>query len=316
MIRNMRIKLFAVALIGGLAARAAWGQEPRPGLDRLARALAEAQIKKSLRSMSRPFEPFRVIGNIYYVGASDVSSFLITTPEGHLRLDSGFAETVPLIREGVRTLGFRFEDIQLLLNSHAHVDHAGGHALVKRLTGARIVMSEADANLLARGGKGDFLPVGDDVVSYEPAPADRIVRDLDQVTRGGVTLTAHRTPGHTKGCTTWTMPVEMDGRRYEVVFSGGTTLLPGIRLVANPKYPGLADDFAQTFRVLRALPCDIFLAPHGFHFGLEPKAQKHRAGVMPNPFIDPEGYRAFVDRSERVYLQQLCREQGRTSLLP
>src|SRR5205807_10156241 len=127
-----------------------------------AQTFAKKQIENSFRTMNRPIEPFRVIGNLSYVGASDVSSFLIATPEGHILIDSGFAATVPLIREGVRKLGFRFEDIRVLLNSHAHVDHAGGHALVKRLTGARIVMSEADARLLARGGRGDFLPLGEE----------------------------------------------------------------------------------------------------------------------------------------------------------
>ena len=203
----------------------------------LARSFIDAQIERSLKSMNRPFEPFRVIGNIHYVGASDVSSFLITTRDGHILIDSGFEATVPAIREGVRKLGYRFEDIKILLNSHAHLDHAGGHALLKRLTHAQIVMSEADAALLSRGGKGDFPPVSERIMAYEPAQADRIIRDGDQVSLGGVTLTAHLTPGHTKGCTTWTMAVEDDGKRYDVVFYGSTTILPGVHLVDNPKYP-------------------------------------------------------------------------------
>jgi metallo-beta-lactamase class B len=282
----------------------------RTGLDRFAKAIARARVEKSFRAMNRPVEPFRVIGNIYYVGASDVSSFLITTPEGHILLDSGVAETVPLIREGVETLGFRFEEVKVLLNSHAHVDHAGGHALVKRLTGARIVMSEADAALLAAGGKGDVLPLGDDLASYEPARADQVVGDGGRVTLGGVTLTAHLTPGHTRGCTTWTTTVDDGGTPRPVVFYGSTTLLPGVRLVANRKYPGIADDFASTFRTLKGLPCDVFLAPHGAMFGLEGKARRLKAGASPNPFLDPEGYRAFVARSERVFLDQLRREKA------
>jgi metallo-beta-lactamase class B len=170
-------------------------------------------------------------------------------------------------------------------------------------------MSEADARLLARGGKGDFLPLGDDLIAYEPARADRIVRDQDQVTLGGVTLTAHLTPGHTKGCTTWTMTVtEADARRH-VVFFGSTTLLPGVALVDNPAYPEIANDFARTFRTLKSLPCDVFLAPHGSMFSLETKADRLADGAKPNPFLDAQGYRRFLERAERTFRQQLEREQ-------
>jgi metallo-beta-lactamase class B len=306
--------MLAVVLVAVLALRAARGQESgtRFQLEQAAQALAKGSIENSFRMMNRPFEPFRLIGNIYYVGASDVSSFLITTPEGHILLDSGFEATVPLIRAGVRKLGFRFEDIRILLNSHAHVDHAGGHALLKRLTGARIVMSEADATLLAKGGRGDFLPVSEEILAYEPAQADRIIRDGDHVTLGGVTLTAHLTPGHTQGCTTWTMVVEEDGKKFDVVFFGSTTLLPGVRLVDHPKYPGMAQDFARTFRVLKSLPCDVFLGPHGSQFGLREKARRLAAGEKPNPFIDPEGYRAFLARSEEIVLQRRERQRRGT----
>src|SRR5262249_47446162 len=156
------------------------GQEAGGRLEQAARALARAPIEGALRSMNGPIEPFRVIGNIHYVGASDVSSFLITTPAGHILVDSGFEATVPRIRDGVAKLGFRLEDIKVLLNSHAHVDHAGGHASLKRLTGAQVVMSEADAARLARGGKGDFLPVGDGILGFEPVKADRIIQDGDR----------------------------------------------------------------------------------------------------------------------------------------
>src|SRR5262249_28929126 len=167
MMPSKRIVALAIVLVGDLTSRAVWGQEPgtRSPLEQAAQALARRSIESSFRMMNRPFEPFRLIGNIYYVGAADISSFLITTPEGHFLIDSGFEATVPLIRDGVRKLGFRFEDIRILLNSHAHIDHAGGHALVKRLTAARIVMSAADARLLAQGGRGDVLPVSADVIS-------------------------------------------------------------------------------------------------------------------------------------------------------
>jgi metallo-beta-lactamase class B len=283
---------------------------PSTGLGGAARAFAKAQIERGLQAMNRPFEPLRVVGPIYYVGASDVTSFLIATPDGLILIDSGFATTVPMIRDHVRALGFRFEDVKILLNTHAHIDHAGGHATVKRLTGASIVMSAADARLLAAGGKGDVLPVGDDVLGYEPTTADRVIGDGDHVTLGGFTLTAHLTPGHTRGATTWTTTIEVDGQRRDVVFFSSTSLLPGVRLVNNPRYPEIADDFARSFRTLKALPCDVFLAPHGAMFGLTGKASRARGGASLNPFLDPEGYRTYINGSERVFTERLKSERA------
>jgi metallo-beta-lactamase class B len=298
---------------GALACIGARAQDSDHGIERLARSFIDAQLERSLKSMNFPFEPLRIIGNIHYVGASDVSSFLITTPDGHILIDSGFEATVPAIREGVRKLGYRFEDIKILLNSHAHLDHAGGHALVKRLTHAQIVMSEADAALLARGGKGDFPPISERIMAYEPARADRIIRDGEQVSLGDVTLTAHLTPGHTKGCTTWTMVVKEAEQQFNVLFYGSTTILPGVHLVDNARYPGIADDFTKTFRLLKSLPCDVFLAPHGSMFGLGQKARQHITAEKTNPFIDRDGYRSFVTHSEQLFQQQLKRDQHSAS---
>lgn len=303
----MRRRLVFTAGLVLLAAVPAPGQNSRLG--RLTKSLAKAQVDRTIRSLNRAVEPFRVIGNIHYVGPSGVSSFLIATPEGHILIDTGFEETVPLIGEGVAKLGFRVEDIKILLSSHAHFDHVGGHARMKKQTGAAIVMSDADAALLANGGKGDVLPLGDDLAAYPPARADRVVRDGETVSLGGVVLTAHLTPGHTKGCTTWTMDVADGGKTLRIVFYGSTTLLPGVRLVGNPTYPAIAEDFAASFRSLKALPCDVFLAPHGVMFGREEKARRLKAGERPNPFIDPDGYRGFVERSERVFLDQGRRER-------
>jgi len=316
MMHPKRIAYVVLVLTESLVAHRAHGQNSGPDLGQSARSVAEAQIKRSLQFMNRPFEPFRLIGSIHYVGASDVSSFLITPPAGHVLIDTGFETTVPMIRDHVRQLGFRFEDIKILLNSHAHLDHAGGHALLKRLTGALIIMSQADAALLSQGGRGDFVPVSDKVMAYEPAKADRIIVDGEPVSLGGVTLTAHLTPGHTKGCTTWTMVVEEKGKRYDVVVFGGTTILPGVQLIHNPKYPSIVDDFTQTFRTLKSLPCDVFLAPHGSMFHLSEKARRRAAGETPNPFIDPEGYRTFITRSEEGFLRQSERERRSTSPQP
>src|SRR6202035_702212 len=191
--------------------------------------------------------------------------------------------------------------------SYAHYDHAGGLAELKKETGAKLVASERDAPLLAAGGKGDFR--WGDELTFPLVQADRTVHDGEQVTLGDATLTAHLTPGHTKGCTTWTMRVEDAGSHYDVVFVGSPTINPGVRLAVDPSYPGIAEDYATTFRVLKSLPCDVFLGAHGSFFGLSEKILRLKKGAGPNPFLDPQGYRAFVTRSEKVYLDQLKSER-------
>jgi metallo-beta-lactamase class B len=264
--------------------------------------LTNVALNKMFQAWNQPFKPLRVIGNIYYVGAAGVSSYLVTSPEGHVLIDTGFEQTVPLIRDSVKQLGFRIEDIKLILASHAHVDHTGGHGLMKDLTGARIVMSEADAALLASGGKADFL---DEIMAYRPAKADQIVKDGEEIKLGKIVMKAHLTPGHTKGCTTWTTTVEEGGQRYNVVFFGSTTVLA--KLVNNSKYPEIARDYAATFRKLKTLPCDVFLAPHASFFGLEEKA--HGVGAGANPFVDPKAFQEFVKKAEESFLKQLEREK-------
>ena len=275
-------------------------------LSLLGPATAGHQADETSRSWNRPVKPFKLIGNIYYVGASDVTSYLITTPQGHILLDSGFAETVPLIKDNVKQLGFKLEDIKILLNSHAHFDHAGGLSELKELTGAQLMASEADAELLAQGGRGDFQ--WGDTLAYRPAKVDRVLRDQDRVELGGVTLIARLTPGHTKGSTTWTTRVPEGGRVLDVVFAGSTSI-PGYKLVGNAKYPNIVADYAHAFRLLKALPCDVFLAPHGSFFAMQEKRLRMEQGEKSNPFIDPEGYRRYVERTERAYLDQLRKEQ-------
>ena len=273
-------------------------------------ATENAAIKKEWESWNTPFQPFRLIGNIYYVGASGISSFLITTPEGHILIDTGFETTVPLIRESVAKLGFKLTDIKIILNSHAHLDHAGGHATMQKLTGAKIMMSEADAELLASGGTNDFTPYSKEMIGYPPAKADRILHDGDKVSLGGTTLTCHLTPGHTKGCTTWTMDVVEDGKTRHVLFFGSTSILPNVSLVNNAQYPGIADDFAATYQKLKTLPCDVFLAPHAGFFDLPQKAERLKRGEKPNPFIDPGEFKTFIERSEKDFVEKLDRERS------
>jgi metallo-beta-lactamase class B len=276
--------------------------------------LLYSQADPTSRSWNQPVEPYRIIGNIYYVGASDITSFLIATPAGHILLDSGFEETVPIIRGNMKKLGFRLEDVKILINSHAHYDHAGGLATLKELTGARLAASEKDAALLARGGKGD--PQVGDQFPFRPVQADRILHDGDRVSLGGASLTAHLTPGHTPGCTTWTMKVEEGGASRDVVFVCSTSILPGVRVTDNPRYPAMAEDFAKTFRALRSLPCDVFLAPHAsFYDGLG-KAEKLRGGAKENPFVDPQGYRDYVERKGKDYRDQLERERTAKTAKP
>lgn len=269
----------------------------------LAPAWACAQTDPTSRSWNQPVEPYRIIGNVYYVGASDLTSYLITTPEGHILLDGGLEESVPIIEAGIRKLGFELADVKILLNGHAHFDHAGGLAELKRRTGATFYASEREAPLLAAGGKGDYA-LGD-TGPYPPVQADRLLRDGDRVTLGGVTLTAHLTPGHTKGNTTWTLQVVEGGKRYDVAVVGSLTVLPGVKLTGMPRYPEIAADFEQSFRVLRSLPCDVFLSAHGSFFDMTEKAAKVQAGG-PNPFVDPAGCRAYVERKERDFREQLA----------
>lgn len=276
----------------------------------IAPVLALAQADPTSRSWNQPVEPYRIIGNVYYVGASDIASFLITTPAGHIILDAGFEETVPIIRDNVKKLGFKIEDVKTLIIGHAHYDHVGGLADLRALTGAKLAVSEADAALLASGGKQDFLFGDNEKFRFKPVRADRLLKDGDTVTLGGTTLTAHLTPGHTKGNTTWTMKAKEGDRTYDVAVMGSPTINPGTVLKGMPSYPNVGEDYAKTFRILKSLPCDVFLATHASFFDGPGKAEKLRAGAKENPFIDPQGCRAFIDRREKMYNEQIEKERS------
>jgi len=257
---------------------------------------------------NQPFPAHRIIANIYYVGASDITSYLITSPEGHFLINSGYEDTPPIIRDGIVKLGFKPADVRILLNGQAHFDHVAGQAALERMTGAKIYSSAREVAVLESGGKAD--PRWGREYTYPPVKVDHVVRDLEKVTLGGVTLVAHMTPGHSIGCTTWTMRVAEGGKTYDVVFVGGTTINPGVEFVKHPTYPGIADDYARTFQTLRSLPCDIFLGAHGGYYGMKEKYEKMKAGAAVNPFIDPQGYKAFIDRSEQAYREKLAAEEN------
>jgi metallo-beta-lactamase class B len=274
----------------------------------LAAAVLHAQADPAMRAMNQPVEPYRIIGNVHYVGASDITSFLIDTGSGLILLDGGFVETAPQIRDNVARLGKSLRDVKILLNSHAHSDHAGGLAQLKAWTGAQLLASAGDAPQLAAGGRQD--PSLGAKFFFPPVRADRLVRDGERVTLGSTVLTAHLTPGHTPGCTSWTLQTEEGGKRYDVVFVCSASVLDQYRLVTAPTYPGIAADYAHTFAVLAALPCDVFLGAHAqFFHGLE-KASRLRAGETPNPFIDPQGYRAYVTAAEAAFRKRLAAEQA------
>jgi metallo-beta-lactamase class B len=262
---------------------------------------------------SQSFPGHRVVDNVYYVGSKDLASYLITTPEGHILINSGFEETVPLIRASVESLGFRMRDIKVLLASHAHSDHVAGHALARELTGAKVYVMRGDDKVIASGGEGQYLYTNS---RWKPCPVDRVLEDGEEVKLGGVTLVARRTPGHTRGCTTWTWRVPGGGRTYDVVVVGSPNVNPGYRLVDNKDYPEIADDFAETFRILKALPCDVFLGAHGGYYGMIAKSEMAKKGAVVNPFFDSQGYRAFVAQKEKAFRATLAEQRAKKAADP
>lgn len=262
-----------------------------------------AQLSETELSWNLPVEPFEVAGNIFYVGASDVTSYLITSPKGHILLDSGFRETVPQIKANIVKLGFRVEDVRVIINSHAHYDHAGGIAELKRVTGARLYASEADAKLLELGGKND--PNFGDRFPFEPVEADRTFTDGWQFSVGGVVMTANVTPGHTKGCTSWTTTVKVRGRKLTAIFVCSVTA-PGYTLVGNRNYPEIASDYEATFKRLKSMKVDVFLSSHASAFDMSEKLERRKADTKVNPFIDPKGYSDMLERTQAIFRRLLA----------
>ena len=264
-------------------------------------AAARAQANDSSRNMNRPVEPFQIIGNIYYVGASDITSYLIVTPAGDILLDGGFVETAPMIEANIRKLGFELSDVKFILSSHEHLDHAGGISELRRVTGARFVALEQEVAGLTAG------------TSFPAAKPDRVIHDGETVQIGTEVMTAHLTAGHTRGCTTWTTTVRDETRIYHVVFVGSASVLPMYRLIDKPgapaTYPGIAQDYEKTFQVLRSLACDVFLASHGSFYSLVDKRGVMEKKPAQNPFIDPWGYQAYILHTEADFQKELAAER-------
>jgi metallo-beta-lactamase class B len=254
-----------------------------------------------------PFPPHHVIGNVYYVGSQGLASYLITTSQGNILINSSLESSVPMIRESIEKLGFHFSDTKILLISHAHWDHCAGSALVKELTGAKYYVMDGDVDVVESGGKTDFQYGSDN--NYKPTKVDRVLHDGDEVKLGGTVLVAHLTPGHTKGTTTWTMKVDDGGKMRDVVIVGSPNVNPGYKLVNNALYPQIAKDYEHMFAVLKALPCDVFLGAHGDYYGLEAKYPWLGKGSE-NPFIDPEGYKSYIAEREHAFHEELKKQSG------
>lgn len=242
---------------------------------------------------NRPVSPFQMIGNIYYVGAEGVASYLITSPRGHILLDGGLPETASQVEKNIAALGFQLKDVRYLLNSHAHFDHSGGLAELKRASGAQMVASQPDAIILQQGG-----PPHRPSWQFPPVKVDRIIRDGETLALGDLKLTALITAGHTPGCTTWTMPLKDQERTLNVVFYCSTSVVD--KLHNNTDYPQIIADYRRSFERLKALPCDVFLGPHPGFFHMQEKRARLKKGG-PNPFIDPAEFRAYVNESEQAF---------------
>ena len=258
---------------------------------------------------TEPFPPFKIAGNLYYVGSKGLANYLITTPQGHILINSDLEDNVPLIRASVEKLGFKFTDIKILLISHAHWDHNAASDAIKKLTGAKYMVMEADVSAVESGGKTDFQYGDDPTALYAPTKVDRALHDGEEVKLGAAVLVAHLTPGHTKGCTTWTMKTQEAGKTYNVVIIGSPNVNPGYRLVNNTAYPQIAADYEKMFRVLKSLPCDIFLGAHGSYFDLETKYARLKESAL-TAFVDPEGYKKYVAEKEEAFKTELAKQRA------
>jgi metallo-beta-lactamase class B len=257
---------------------------------------------------SEPVEPFRIVGNVHYVGARNIASYLITTPQGHIMIDTGTNEMHPVIRANVEKLGFKMQDIEILLSGHAHFDHVQGHAAMKKATGARVMAIGEDAAALASGT--DKSPLGDE--GWDPVQVDRVLKDGDTVTLGGTTLRAVWAPGHTPGCTTWTTTVQENGKPYSVAFSACGVPNGGVKLIGNPKFPNLVDETLRSLRRQKELRPDIYLTmhPQALFAG---KVERIKAGETPHPLMNPEGWTKMLADNEANFLKRVQDERTKAS---
>jgi metallo-beta-lactamase class B len=272
-------------------------------------AFGKAAFAHGNPDWTTPITPFRIADGLYYVGSKDLASYLIVTPQGNILINSSLESSPALIRHSVEGLGFKYTDIKILLISHAHWDHDAGSARVIQETGAKYMVMDGDVPVVESGGAMDFAYANS---PYPKAKVDRVLHDGDEVKLDGVVLVARKTPGHTRGCTTWTMKVKQNGKTFDAVIVGSWNVNPGFRLVDKPQrpasYPGIADDYRKTFALLKKLPCDIFLGAHGGYFNMAEKLARARQGGE-SVWIDPAGYKAGVAERERAFESELRKQQ-------
>lgn len=268
---------------------------------------AQAQAQ-SPAAWTTPTEPFKIAGNLYYVGTAGIGAYLITTPQGHILIDGAMPGSAKDIEASITKLGFAPSEVKVLLNTHAHFDHAGGLAELKRDTGAKLAASAGDKIALETGK----YPGSEEVKAFDFAPVkvDRALEDGERLSMGGIALTAHLTPGHSAGCTTWTFPVMIDGVSRQAMIYCSTSVAAN-RLVSKtkgPQYPGIVADYEQSFAKLKTMKADVFLAPHAEQFGMTEKRAALAAGG-PNPFIDPGLLQKTVAASEKAFREELAKQQ-------
>lgn len=258
--------------------------------------------------MPHPFPPFRIAGNLYYVGTDDLASYLIVTPKGNILINSNLEANVPMIKASIEKLGFKFSDTKILLISHAHFDHAAGSKLIKQQTHAKYMVMDADVALVQSGGRTDFHYRNDPDIYFPQTKVDKVLHDGDEVKLGGTILSAHLTAGHTEGSTTWTIQVTDHGKQYQVVILGSLSVNAGYKLIDNQTYPNIAQDYKHAFKVAKSLPCDIFLGAHAAFFNLKKKYALLNTNST-NPFIDPENYKSHIAQKEAEFYKELKRAE-------
>ena len=307
---KIRTQVTCMAVVLGVATQAFAQTLPSnlPTKEQLANDnnLFIALAKKTLK-WEEPAEPAKIVGPIYFVGTKGLGVFLFTTSEGHILMNTGMPSSGPMIVVSVRKLGFRPEDIKLMINGHAHIDHAGAFAFLKQQFSAQLAVMKDDVEAMESGDKNDFKYANDFV--YPPVKVDRILRDGDTIKMGDVLLTAYHTPGHTRGATTWIANIAVDGKAYVVAFPDGAGFNPGYRLVKNPSYPGIAEDYRRTHHFLETLKPDIWLAQHNEYYDFESKRQRAQTEGM-KAWIDPEGYRRFIAGKKRDFEDEVDEEMG------
>ena len=278
----------------------------------IALAFGQSASAQSNADWTTPLAPFRIAEGLYYVGSKDLASYLVVTPQGDILINSSLESSPALIRHSVEQLGFKFGDIKILLISHSHSDHDAGSAAIIKATGAKYMVMDGDVPVVESGGAQDFAyPTG----LYPKAKVDRVLHDGDEVRLGSAVLVAHKTAGHTRGCTTWTMKANQGSKTLDVVIVGSWNVNPGFRLVDKPgqpaSYPGIADDYRHTFALLKKLPCDIFLGAHGAYFNMLDKLSRAGSGQAgESVWIDAQGYQAAVAEREKAFETELHKQES------